>query len=222
MFNNLDQNAKTVDDIFADTEPTPTPVTTPTPVAPVSQAPITASASIDKPAPVFSEEEEKKVTPGGVLRKFLVVIVILIAVAVVAYIVYAKFLLPASNSNETVTPTVQKTATPPVTVPVVTTTEPVVPTISASDLVRMSTLDIKTLIDGSADQALVVAGTLELKSRDTDHDDLFDYQELYVYNTNYNMADTDGDSYSDGAEVKGGYNPNGAGKLMTTTTVNIK
>lgn len=47
---------------------------------------------------------------------------------------------------------------------------------------------------------------------DQDNDGLSNVQE-YAVGTNPKLADTDGDGYSDGDEVKGGYNPLGAGKL---------
>ena len=48
---------------------------------------------------------------------------------------------------------------------------------------------------------------------DSDHDGLTDYQEIYIYHTDPHNPDTDGDGYSDGTEVKNGYNPLGPGKL---------
>ena len=48
---------------------------------------------------------------------------------------------------------------------------------------------------------------------DSDSDELSDYDEYYEYGTNPAKADTDGDGYSDGAEIRDGYNPLGAGKL---------
>ncbi|MDD5109939.1 MAG: hypothetical protein PHI63_01835 [Patescibacteria group bacterium] len=48
---------------------------------------------------------------------------------------------------------------------------------------------------------------------DRDGDGLTDLEEGAVYGTNPDVADTDGDGYSDGNEVKNGYNPNGPGKL---------
>ncbi len=48
---------------------------------------------------------------------------------------------------------------------------------------------------------------------DADKDGLPDIYEE-IYGTNPNKADTDGDGYSDGAEVEGGYNPIGPGKLQ--------
>ena len=49
--------------------------------------------------------------------------------------------------------------------------------------------------------------------KDTDGDGLSDQDELNKYFTNPLLADTDGDTFSDGAEVSGGYNPCGDGKL---------
>lgn len=42
---------------------------------------------------------------------------------------------------------------------------------------------------------------------DTDHDGLKDAEEFSTYGTNVLIADTDGDSFLDGVEVRGGYNP---------------
>ena len=39
-------------------------------------------------------------------------------------------------------------------------------------------------------------------------------EEVKIYNTDPLNPDTDGDTYLDGEEVKGGYNPNGSGKLF--------
>jgi len=38
---------------------------------------------------------------------------------------------------------------------------------------------------------------------------------VQVYKTDPLLADTDGDGYSDGSEVKNGYNPLGPGKLYS-------
>ncbi|MCF7860138.1 thrombospondin type 3 repeat-containing protein [Patescibacteria group bacterium] len=49
---------------------------------------------------------------------------------------------------------------------------------------------------------------------DSDFDGLSDYEEVRVYGTNPLNPDTDGDGYTDGDEVKNGYNPNGEGILQ--------
>ena len=73
--------------------------------------------------------------------------------------------------------------------------------------------------DGLSDAREAELGTDPNKA-DTDSDGLFDREEVEVYKTNPLSADTDGDTYLDGAEVKSGYNPNGAGKLFTVPGTN--
>lgn len=48
---------------------------------------------------------------------------------------------------------------------------------------------------------------------DSDSDGLSDFEEITVYSTDSKNSDMDGDGYTDGAEVKSGYNPCGDGKL---------
>jgi len=67
--------------------------------------------------------------------------------------------------------------------------------------------------DGLTDAEEELLGT-DSNSTDTDGDGLFDYEEAKTYNTNPLNPDTDGDGFLDGQEVKGGYNPNGPGKLL--------
>ncbi len=52
------------------------------------------------------------------------------------------------------------------------------------------------------------------KLADTDGDELSDYDEVTVYGTNPLVQDTDGDGFPDGAEVRSGNNPKGAGKII--------
>ncbi len=47
-----------------------------------------------------------------------------------------------------------------------------------------------------------------LRSSDTDHDTLSDYDELYVYRTSPYLADTDSDGYDDKQEIGTGHDPN--------------
>lgn len=54
----------------------------------------------------------------------------------------------------------------------------------------------------------------DISDVDSDNDGLNNYDETLQYKTDPNKPDTDGDGYLDGAEVKGGYNPNGPGKLL--------
>lgn len=48
---------------------------------------------------------------------------------------------------------------------------------------------------------------------DTDNDNLSDKDEVVIYATDPRKADTDGDSFLDGDEVRGGFDPNGQGRL---------
>lgn len=66
--------------------------------------------------------------------------------------------------------------------------------------------------DGLSDEEEKQLGTVP-GAVDSDSDGLFDREEVKVYKTDPLKADTDGDGFSDGEEVKGGYNPNGSGKL---------
>ncbi|MFH1145453.1 MAG: hypothetical protein V1707_00610 [bacterium] len=52
------------------------------------------------------------------------------------------------------------------------------------------------------------------KDSDRDGDTLSDYDEVYVWKTNPDNPDTDGDGYTDGLEVRNQYNPLGPGKLI--------
>lgn len=68
--------------------------------------------------------------------------------------------------------------------------------------------------DGLTDQDELKYGT-DKNVVDTDNDGLSDREEIQVYTTNPLNPDTDNDGFSDSTEVKGGYNPNGPGKLVT-------
>lgn len=54
---------------------------------------------------------------------------------------------------------------------------------------------------------------------DSDSDGLTDIQETTIYKTDPFNADTDGDSFLDGNEVKSGYNPLGTGKCANVTCI---
>ncbi|QQG52477.1 MAG: hypothetical protein HY931_04120 [Candidatus Falkowbacteria bacterium] len=66
--------------------------------------------------------------------------------------------------------------------------------------------------DGLTDSEELTAAT-NINLIDTDNDGLSDYEEVKIYKSDPLKADTDGDTYPDGQEVRGGYNPNGAGKM---------
>ncbi|MDP3794275.1 MAG: hypothetical protein Q8R07_06065, partial [Candidatus Uhrbacteria bacterium] len=59
-----------------------------------------------------------------------------------------------------------------------------------------------------ADQAREDNKVGALKQKDTDHDGLSDYDELYVYRTSPYLADSDSDDISDAIEIAQGADPN--------------
>lgn len=67
--------------------------------------------------------------------------------------------------------------------------------------------------DGLLDSEERELGT-SVQRPDSDSDELFDYEEVKVYNTDPLDPDTDSDTYLDGKEVKAGYDPNGPGMLL--------
>lgn len=67
--------------------------------------------------------------------------------------------------------------------------------------------------DGLTDDEEETIGT-SINNADSDYDGLTDREEAKVYKTDPLKSDTDGDGYKDGDELKNGYNPNGAGKLL--------
>jgi len=66
--------------------------------------------------------------------------------------------------------------------------------------------------DGLSDDQEVFFGT-DPNNHDTDADGLSDKEETKIYGTDPKDPDTDKDGYSDGAEVHGGFNPKGPGRL---------
>jgi hypothetical protein len=67
--------------------------------------------------------------------------------------------------------------------------------------------------DGLSDGVEVRTTRTDPKKADTDGDGLTDGDEVRHWKSDPLNPDTDHDGYSDGTEVKGGYNPNGPGKL---------
>jgi len=74
-------------------------------------------------------------------------------------------------------------------------------------------VDVDTDMDGIIDDEELNLGTNPMKV-DSDDDGLTDREEVKIYKTDPLNPDTDGDTYLDGEEARGGYNPNGSGKLF--------
>lgn len=68
--------------------------------------------------------------------------------------------------------------------------------------------------DGLRDSEEKELGT-DPGKKDTDNDELPDYDEVRQWGTDPNKADTDGDGYKDGEEVSAGYDPESFGQLDT-------
>jgi hypothetical protein len=241
MFNDLNnpnnQNRQVVDDIFAETDkPQEDNSASPMSASPAASRP--GGSEIDAQrigltaaADLSGDNQEKK--GQDKLFKIIIVAIVLVILGLGGYLVYSK-LLKTPAVTET-TPTVEKTGNKSVSEPVVSnpvvstgsfvetvnpaaTTTPLIPGVNAPALATttattsLSVSLVDSDDDGLTDAEEETAGT-NINIIDTDSDELSDYEEVKIYKTNPLSADTDGDSYLDGAEVKSGYNPNGAGKL---------
>jgi len=176
--------------------------------------------------------------------KIILIVIIAAILLLSGYLVYSKFFQGNQEIvNMPVTPTspTSSTATPSTSTPTAnqvgtavslpggetaTSTATVTPEIpgvapSASTTITVATATPASLIDSDSD------GLTDVEEQalgtnpnviDTDNDGLSDYEEVKIYHTDPLNADTDGDGYSDGVEVKGGYNPNGPGKLLSATS----
>ncbi|MEI6529492.1 MAG: thrombospondin type 3 repeat-containing protein [Candidatus Falkowbacteria bacterium] len=111
--------------------------------------------------------------------------------------------VPGASSTATVNPIGEATSTDQNTLnPIATSTpEPVIE----------STIDSDS--DGLTDIEEKISGT-NINVIDTDNDGLSDYEEVKIYHSNPLNADTDGDTFLDGAEVKSGYDPNAKGAKL--------
>ncbi|MCX6877846.1 MAG: SUMF1/EgtB/PvdO family nonheme iron enzyme [Verrucomicrobia bacterium] len=69
------------------------------------------------------------------------------------------------------------------------------------------------------DSAKTINAIFVQDSRDPDGDGLTNYQELVVYHSNPNVADTDEDGFSDGYEVNSGYSPTDPNSTPETSLV---
>ena len=231
MFNDLNnpsaQRRPAVDDIFAETDKTSSGGGQ----SDIETHRVGLVATGDSLPPIEPEQS------SGGNKKFKIIIIVVIALAVLggAYFTYSKFLTTKSdgvdlntNLNNEV-PKKVASSTPVETddsgfVPVVpsatSSTPKDIPVESAtsSPIVATTTPDnsFEALIDSDADGLTDVEekiASTNLNIIDTDTDGLSDYEEVKIYLTDPLKADTDNDTYLDGAEVKGGYNPNGPGKL---------
>jgi len=237
MFNNLTPKTdREVDDIFAETDKAPI-APAPSLSQPNSSAgqPMPPLSSFSKVASHL-ESEAKNPAQVKLFRILVGAIVVLLIIAAGAYLIYAKFLTTKTTTiptnNQIVTPVKESPQVNTPVTPATTTPEanPGIATTAAtstaldSDNDGLTDAEEKILgtnpnspdtdADGLKDGDEVKVYKTNPLLMDSDNDGLSDYQEVTVYKTDPNKADTDGDTYLDGAEVNGGYNPNGAGKLI--------
>lgn len=212
-------SAPLVEDMFADTEKTPT---TPSslgqtkpdqPVKPAVFQPKQPGVPADIPGGM---DEEKIKESSFDSKKFMLIGGIVLVVIIVlsgGYYAYSKFFASNGNiepvsdadvndadiNNEENTNIINEDNNEQPVIP----EEPKpVPPPKPKDTDR----------DGLPDEEEIKLGT-NINSPDSDSDGLFDREEVVVYKTDPLNPDTDGDGFMDGEEVQEGYNPKGAGKL---------
>lgn len=198
MFDNLVK--KEPEDIFSSSDDTPQVSPPPSVPQPASIAPLpvskTVQAQVPEAAPPVQKTERSGISTGLKILLFFVAI----ALVVVAALAIARFFLSSPESRVPEAPVVPEAeATTPAAA---STSEPV-----------EKPVELDTDLDGIMDTEELQLGT-DLNSPDTDNDGLTDREEVSAYKTNPLISDTDGDNYSDGEEVRNGYNPNGTGKLF--------
>lgn len=147
--------------------------------------------NISSNIPVIPDAETKR---GGAMRFFIILTVIIIIVVASGVVAYRQWFNPRVSAPAlTSSPT---TSSSTVNIP------PVKPVLFSDDPDG----------DGLTSEEEKAAGT-DPKVSDTDNDGLSDGEEVKIWHTNPLKADTDGDGFSDGVEVRGGFNPNGPGRL---------
>lgn len=91
-----------------------------------------------------------------------------------------------------------------------------------TNTVANSNVNVNAVVNGvfnSNSQANLNTGNVQVSdSTDSDHDALTDVEET-LYGTSATNADTDGDGFTDGAELMNGYSPRGTEKLSQTNLV---
>lgn len=217
--------------------PTPAPAQAPTPpVQPVDMyagvdqglgSPIMPSSSPAAPGmPQISQIEDS----GNNKKYFIIGLLVLLIAAIIGggVFAYQKFTAPAAITEPAPQPVEPKVVTTPVVTPTTptTTATSTFETATTSPLAtETATSSLATTTEPSATSSIVATATDMTK--DTDADGLTDYEEFNFYHSNPDLADTDGDGFKDGDEVRKGYNPLGAGKLIDskitqTATTSVK
>lgn len=196
--------------------PTPTPTSVgaaqpPTPVAPPPMSVGVGAAPGKSPEPTGEIVYDRDLKTGGHLAKTIaIVLVAFLAMGGAAFVAYKVMdggsAMPGSNSGVTNGDN-DETGD--------------LPDGKGEGDETVVDDDVKIVLDNDGDGLTndeeTAAGT-NLSKPDTDSDLLGDKEEVQVYGTDPLRADTDGDGFNDGTEVRGGYNPNGPGKILEIPT----
>jgi len=219
-------------DIFAGTDKAPAKPAQPSNVERASIAPppklVPAVAPSAAPAMTASAVSMDSSPRSHFLRNIAIVAVALVFVAGGAYLAYALMIKPIMNASVAPVIPVTPTATVPLTSPLPGGTEGGVavppvedPGLETPPSTPTDSVPNPALLDADGDgltDAEEITASTSSTNPDTDGDGLGDREEVKVYGTDPLRTDTDGDSFLDGAEVAGGYNPNGPGKLLQIPT----
>lgn len=213
---------KEVDDMFAETDGAQpaAPVAAPTqaPSALLTPPPIRTSAPAAAPTPAPQAVASEPVSGGfGVMKTLLVILVVLGLVGGAAYAAYRIMVSEPTATGVLDSLTGKGTAADDTTSTAGATTDDTTTDTTSPTTTKNPETFLDSDGDGLTNAEELDAGTLA-NNPDTDSDGLGDREEVKVYDTNPRKADTDGDTFLDGQEVAGGYNPNGDGKLFNVPT----
>lgn len=223
MFDNIaPTNANEPEDILAPADSGAAPAVAPLEIKSALAGQKLKPVAAQQVEEILPEEPEIEITPPILNRKGLFVIIGIILVATIGAGTY--FILKSSSKKTTVQPLLNTSAAPaivvgpPTTPPTPPAPEPIVvpaptpePVVTTTPPLPLPLVDTDN--DGLNDDEEAKYGT-DAKIADTDNDNLSDYEEIMIWKTNPLNPDTDEDTYPDGQEVKNGFNPLGAGKLL--------
>jgi len=203
--------SNTVQDIFANVE------------SPVASVPVPDQSFGQSPLPTGDVPSNQPASPAGSkpdskAKLVLISLAILIVAAggALAYLSYFKPTAPEVIIPEEIRVTgdslvIPTEVTPTPTEEIVTeptSTEPIDLVgigVEPTESVTTTEVGLPTVVEQPTPGVTV--------NLDSDQDGLTDAEELNIYQTNPLQADSDGDGYLDGDEVKAGYNPLGEGLL---------
>ncbi len=175
--------------------------------------PTTPSVRPPIQSPPLSKETIAVETPHQGMKRLVFILGIALGLAVVggtSWFFIRKTINKTTVTTEIPTPPAPEPFTPSVPEPI----EPVAPPPVSEPVVPPPTppaVSPDSDGDGLSDAAEAQLGT-NPDLIDSDNDGLTDFEEINIYHTNPSNPDTDGDKYLDGKEVRGGYDPNVAGK----------